>query len=102
MRNYNETRRYFERRNEERAERERIAQTPANRRLKNSAIGIMAVGICLLLSMIIWFDDIPLRTQFFMRGCVGVIAIAFVILVAVYLYRINSQFFKDRHNKNRG
>ena len=98
---YERMNRRLERQREEKAEKERLMQTPANRRLKWTAIGIMGVGICLLLSMIIWFDEITPRTQLFMRGCVGVIALIFVILCAILLYRVNSQYLKNSHNKNR-
>lgn len=93
--------RCLERQQEEKAEKERLMQTPTNRRLKYTAIGVMGVGICLLLSMIIWFDEISPRTQLFMRGCVGVIALIFVIICAILLYRVNSQYLNNRHGNNR-
>lgn len=36
----------------------------------------------------------------FMRGCAGIFAIIFVVLVAILVYRVNVSYFKDKINSN--
>lgn len=37
----------------------------------------------------------------FMRGCAGLFAIIFVVLVGILVYRVNTSFFKDKANTKR-
>lgn len=66
------------------------------RPLKYSALAIVGIAIAALFAMIIWIDDIPPRTMLFVRGCVGVCALIFVILVAILTYRVYSEYFRNQ------
>ena len=88
--------------NKEKEELYKIAQLPANRKLKYLALFFISIGIALLLIMIIWLDDLSRGTILFMRGCAGLFAIFFAIVVTIYLYRINILFHKQRYNSNQG
>ena len=91
--------RSFEKISKEKAERDKIAQLPANRRLKYIA---WAFGICviiLLLLMIIWLDTFSVNVFLVLRGCTGLCAILFMIFVAIYLYRIHYIYFKQKSDR---
>lgn len=62
--------------------------------LRYSAFAVIAAVIALQISMIIWMDDIPLKTMLFMRGCVGTSAIIFVVLVGILTYRANNDYIR--------
>ncbi len=66
------------------------------RGLKFSALGVAAIAIILMLSMIIWMDDIPQKAKLVMEGCVGLCAIIFVILTGILAYRINVEQIANR------
>lgn len=68
-----------------------------NRPLKYSAWAVIGIAIAAMIAMIIWFDDIPPRIMLFIRGCVGVCAVIFVILVAILTYRVYSEYYRNKH-----
>lgn len=80
----------------EREEVNRSYNKPENRRLRNVAIAVIGIGILLLLSMIFWMDKIPYRVMLIMRGCAGLAAIIFVVLVGILTYRVNKQHIINR------
>lgn len=86
---------------QERAELNRLYNASTNKRLKYSAIVVIAVAIALMLSMIIWMDDLSETSILIMRGCAGLGAIIFVVLVGILTYRVNSQHIQNRNNKER-
>lgn len=71
-------------------------KTQANRRLKRISISVGCVAIVTILVMIFLFDDIPLRVMLFLRGCVGLCAIVYVVLVGVLVYRVNKAYINQR------
>ena len=73
-------RKFLQRKNEI----DELYNAPQNRRLKYSAIAVIAVAVLLLLSMLIWIDKIPVKAMLFMRGCAGLGALIFVILIGIY------------------
>lgn len=79
------------------AEWNKIAQLPKNRKLKYLAYFFISVGIALLIIMIIWYDNLSREALLFMRGCAGLFAIFFAIVVTIYLYRINTAFHNQRY-----
>ena len=81
----------------EKEDRNKIAQLPANRKLKYLALAIISVSIVLLLVMLIWFESLSREAFLIMRGCAGLFAILFAIIVTIYLYRINKTFNKQRY-----
>ena len=94
-------RRYFERREAQREELEELMKAPANVRLKRIALGVIAIGIALQMIMIFLIDKISWKLLMVMRGCVGVSAIVFVVLVATLLYRVHSANLKQRGTKRK-
>ena len=93
--------RQLERIHKEKEELNKIAQLPANRKLKYLALFFISIGIALLIIMIIWFDDFSREAFLAMRGCAGLFAILFAIIVAIYIFRINSAYHKQRYNNHR-
>lgn len=85
---------------QERAELNRLYNVSTNKRLKYSAMVVIAITIALMLSMIIWMDDLSETSIQIMRGCAGLGAIIFVVLVGILTYRVNSQHIQNR-NKER-
>ncbi len=76
----------------------RLYDAPENRRLKHAALAVITVVVILLLSMVIWLEDISSKTMLIMRGCAGLGAIVFVALVGVLSYRVNKRHL-DNHGK---
>lgn len=74
-----------------RNEAAKIAKEPRNRRLKYLSIGIISVGIILELIVLIWYEALSETAILWLQGFTGVCAIMFLILVAVFLYRVNSK-----------
>ena len=61
--------------NQEKEELDKIAQLPANRKLKYLAFFFIFVGVILLLIMIIRYENLSLEALLTMRGCAGLSAI---------------------------
>lgn len=66
------------------------------RPLKYSALAVIGIAIAATFAMIFWIDEIPSRTMLFIRGCVGLCALIFVILVAMLTYRVYSDYFRNQ------
>lgn len=81
------------------AELNRLYNLQGNRRLKYAAYSAGAVIMILLLVMTIWYDEIPTRLMLFMRGCVGLAAIAFVTFAAILSYRVYKQYIENCRKK---
>ena len=76
----------------DREELKRLYNTPANLRLKRIALYVIGVTIAILISMIFLVDKVSWQLWYFMRGCAEVLAIIFVIIVTVLVYRVNSAY----------
>lgn len=86
----------------DREELKKLYNTPTNLRLKNIALCVIGVAIAIMISLIFLMDKISLQLLAVMRGCAGVLAIIFVIIVAVLVYRVNSAYIAGkRHNIER-
>lgn len=86
----------------DREELKELYNTPTNSRLKNIALCVIGVAIAIMISLIFLMDKISLQLLAVMRGCAGVLAIIFVIIVAVLVYRVNSAYIAGkRHNIER-
>lgn len=90
--------RSLEKRYEEKAEVNKIAQSPANRKLKYAALLFGVSGIILLIIMILGLETFSLTAFLVLRGCVGLFAILFVVFVAIYWYRVYYSYFKQKSN----
>ena len=76
--------------------REELYNTPANRRLKYISFIMISVAIVIFLAQMIWHDAIPTTLNLFMRGCAGLCALVFVILVAIIVYRAERSFINQK------
>lgn len=81
---------------EEKAELNKIAKLPVNRKLKNISLAFALCGIALLITMIVGLESFSTRTLLVLRGCVGLFAILFIIGVGFYLYRVNYAYIKQK------
>ncbi len=80
----------------EREELRCLYNAPKYRRMKYCAITIIVIVIILLLSMTIWIDKIPSNFMLIMRGCAGLGATLFVVIVGILSYRVNKQNISNR------
>ena len=88
---------YFEKRDRFQQEREKYYREKTNRRLKYAALISIGISIILLLTMAFGFVDYNNTTAIlFMRGCAGLFALIFVVLVAIIVYRVNVSYFNDK------
>ncbi len=76
----------------DREELKRLYNTPANLRLKRIALCVIGIAIAILISMIFLMDKVSWQLLAVMRGCAGVLAIIFVIIVTALVYRVNSAY----------
>ncbi len=82
----------------EREELRKLSNAPKNRQLKLIALAVIAIAIILLLGITFWLDNIPTKMIPIMRGCAGVCAILFVVLVGILSYRVNKQHISNHKN----
>ena len=82
---------------QEREELRNLYNAPKYIRMKYCAITIITIVIILLLSMTIWVDKIPSNVILIMRGCAGLGAILFVVIVGILSYRVNKQHINTRN-----
>lgn len=88
---------YFEKRDRFQQEREKYYREKTNTRLKYVALISIGISIILLLTMAFGFVDYNNTTAIlFMRGCAGLFALIFVVLVAIIEYRVNISYFNDK------
>lgn len=90
---------YFEKREHWKEDRKPYYRQKTNLRLKYAALTSISISIILLVSMIFLLDNLSDAVYLFLRGCTGLFALIFGILIAILEYRVNAAFFK---NKNRG
>ena len=76
----------------DREELKKLYNKPANLRLKHTALCVIGIAIAILVSMIFLIDKASWQLLAVMRGCAGVLAIIFVIIVTVLVYRVNSAY----------
>lgn len=81
-------------------EKEKYYREKTNIRLKYAAL--ISIGISIILLLIMTFGLVYLNNTtalLVMRGCAGLFALLFVVLVGILVYRVNVSYFNDR-NKN--
>lgn len=84
----------------DRDELKKLYNKSENLRLKRIALCVIGVAIAILISMIFLVDKVSWQLLTVMRGCVGVLAIVFVIIVAALVYRVNRDYIAgDRRDK---
>ncbi|MDE7080122.1 MAG: hypothetical protein K2O78_00500 [Muribaculaceae bacterium] len=79
-------------------EHREIGNLPANRRIKIAAIICISLCFLLLVIQLYWFFSLPRTAMLIIRGCTGLAAIAFAVLYAIWIYRINHTYIRRRHS----
>lgn len=74
----------------------KLYNSPANKRLKYCALAAILVSIALMLAMIIWIDRLSYKAILIMKGCAGIGAIIFVVLIGILIYRVNSKYIQQK------
>lgn len=88
---------YFEKNEKIRQEQKKYYCEKTNLRLKYAALISIGISIVLLLTMAFGFVGFENTTVLlFMRGCAGLFALLFVVLVGILVYRVNTSYFKDK------
>lgn len=77
---------------------EKYYKEKANVRLKYAALITIGAAIILIVATISLINIISAALLLFIRGCIGLLAIIFVVLVAILLYRVNNAYHKDKYN----
>lgn len=85
----------------DREELRKLYNAPANLRLKRIALCVIGVAIAMMISMIFLVDKVSWQLLYFMRGCAGVLAIVFVVIVAVLVYRVNCAYISKERDRKR-
>ncbi len=78
---------------------DKLYQTRANLRLKYAALGVVGVACILMLILAFCMDFISLGIALFLRGCVGLCTLAFVIMIAILMYRVHRDYFRQHTDK---
>lgn len=73
-----------------------------NRRLKRAAIVSIGLSMACLLATALCLDHDNFTAFLFMRGCAGLFAIVFFLLVAILVYRVNKAYIKDKYSNSSG
>lgn len=93
---------YFEKRERFQQEREKYYREKTNLRLKYAALISIGISIMLLLTMAFGFVDFDNVTALLlMRGCAGLFALIFVVLVGILVYRVNTSYFEGKTSSKR-
>lgn len=88
---------YFEKKERISQEREKYYHEKTNVRLKYAALISIGISIILLLTMAFGLVNFNNTTVLlFMRGCAGLFAFIFVVLVGILVYRVNISYFEDK------
>ena len=85
----------------EKEEKEKIAQLPSIRKWKYLAMAAIAVTISLLLINLIWIATLSRTALLAIRGSAGVFAIIFLIIVGIYMHKINTIYNEQRFKNNK-
>lgn len=92
---------YFEKKEVERKAHGKYYRQKPNLRLKYAALASIAISIMLLL--ILAFGSVDRNNTDLisvMRGCAGLFAIVFAVLVGILVYRVNSAYLNDKFDRN--
>ncbi len=84
---------------QEREELNRQYNSPEYKRLKWAALAFISITIILLAVMALCLEHISPVAMLIMRGCAGVCALMFVVLVGILSYKANKQHITNRWNK---
>ena len=96
---------YFENKEKMQQEQEKYYREETNLRLKYAALISIVMSIILMAIMALGIVDLDnTNAILILRGCAGLFAIFFVVLVGILVFRVNTSYFKDksksRHHTN--
>lgn len=86
----------FEKKRERAQEINKLYNSRKNQRLRAIASLSVVLGIILMAVAAIFIDRLSWQMVFFLRGCAGLCAIIFVVLIGIAVYRANSQYMRNR------
>ena len=89
---------FFERKQEMENALKNYSNDKLSKRLKHWAFVSIALCIILLILTIVLIHILSATLLLLIRGFVGLFAIIFVILMAIFLYRVHHSYWKDRNN----
>lgn len=92
---------YFEEKEKLQREQEKYYREKTNLRLRYAAL--ISIGISIMLLLIIAFgfsDTTDTNVLLFMRGCVGLFALLFVVIVGVLVYRVNTSYIEEKAKRS--
>lgn len=73
----------------------KLYNKPANRKIKYCALVAISITIALMLAMLIWREQLSYRNILLMRGFAGLLAIIFVVLCGILVYRVNREYINS-------
>ena len=76
-----------------------LFNAPQFKQIKYAALIVIGIIIAIQIATIVWIDSIPYKTMIFLRGCVGLGAIIFVIIATILAYKVHSEYFRNRNKK---
>ena len=80
----------------EKEEKEKIAKLPSIRKLKYLALFFIFIGIAIMLINLIWLETFSTTVILVLRGCAGICAIIFLIIIGIYMHKINTIYNEQR------
>lgn len=90
---------YFENKEKLQQELQPYYREKTNLRLKYAALISLSISIILLLAMAFGvIDKSHPSLWLLMRGCAGLFALIFVILIGILVYRVNTAYFRAKAN----
>ena len=89
---------YFEKKEAYRRELEKYYNEKPNLRLKYAAIASIAIAIILHLINAFGLVGTSTTVLQLLRGCAGLFAIIFVVLVTILVYRVNAAYLNDKQS----
>ena len=89
---------YFEKKEAHRRELEKYYNEKPNLRLKYAAIASIAIAIILLFINAFGLNRTSTTVLLLLRGCAGLFAIIFVVLVTILVYRVNAAYLNDKQS----
>ncbi len=81
-----------------RRELEKYYNEKPNLRLKYAAIASIAIAIILLLINAFGLVGTSTTVLLLLRGCAGLFAIIFVVLVTILVYHVNAAYLNDKQS----
>ena len=89
---------YFEKRKHIAESLKSFYNEKPNLRLKYAAIASIAIAIILLLINAFGLVGTSTTVLLLLRGCAGLFAIIFVVLVTILVYRVNAAYLNDKQS----